>query len=664
MKKLLFILILLIGFTGFSQNKKYSTYRVSQHETISSIARKLGVTPYDLLKLNPDAKDGIDIDEVLIVPNKNYSGKVISNTQTSSVIIKQKDSIVDGFLYHTVKPHETIFSLSQKFKVSKRKVRKLNKLNRKGDISIGQVLKFPTNLKNTVQQTVKEKTPDVDQTIVNNNFTIYTVKPLDTYYSLNKKFNTTEEQLKLVNPNLAEGLKAGLVIKIPKLNTTIVNNGIDSVLKDTIQLNTKPKYIVHKVQAKEGFFRLKQLYGITKEEILKANPELPALKEGLKLGMEIKIPVKIDESLMVEGDIHGKSLNVVMMLPFNADKDISFSEDSKKAKLLNKVTDFYLGSLMALDSLKKKGLSVNVKVFDTKNSDFVVDKILNSYDFNTVNLVIAPIKKKQFKKVASKLEAFNIPVISPVSKKDYSTLGFKNSIQNVPIKSVIEDRMISYILSNVTNQNIVIVTDEKKPNSKEDFNINLITSKLTKHDSIKKVSVVRMKDGYIERELFEDSIKEDKENWVLLASNKLATINIALGNLAVFPKKIQVTLYSLSKPENLEDSEKSTELNKLHFQYPDVSFIDLESSTIKNFNNDYKIKYGGEPTDLSYKGFDTTYDTLIRLANFEDIDKAFNAGKSIRLATQFDYKQNLNNSFTNLGVLILRYNDFKLEKVY
>jgi len=48
MKKTLLVLILFIGFISFSQNKKYTTYRVSQHETISSIARKLGVTPYDL----------------------------------------------------------------------------------------------------------------------------------------------------------------------------------------------------------------------------------------------------------------------------------------------------------------------------------------------------------------------------------------------------------------------------------------------------------------------------------------------------------------------------------------------------------------------------------------------------------------------------------------
>jgi len=661
MKKLLYILILFIGFVSFSQNNKHTTYRVSAHETISSIARKLGITPYDLLKLNPDANDGINIDEVLIVPNKNYSGKIIGTTQTSNAIIKQKDSVVDGYLYHTVKSQETLYSLSRKFDISKRKVRRINKLSKKGNISVGQVLKFPTKLKNTIQKVKKDKVKEIVETPLDKNFIIYTVKPHDTYYSLTREYQVSEEKLKSVNQNLAEGLKAGLVIKIPKPIDNIVNNGIDLALKDSILVNQEPQYIIHEVQAKEGFFRLKQIYGIDKEELIKVNPEL---KDGLKLGMEIKIPSKIDKTLMIEGDIHGKELNVVMMLPFNAGKEISFSDDSKKTKLLNKVTDFYLGSLMALDSLKKKGLSVNIKVFDTKNSDFVVRNILNTYNFGNTNLVIAPVKFNQLKLVTNKLRESNIPIISPVSQKDYSSLGVNNSIQSTPTKIIVEDKMINYILSNVTNQNVVIVADEKKPNSQEDFNIDLITSKLTKHDSINKVSVIRMKDGYIERELFEDNIKEDKENWVLLASNKLATINIALGNLAVFPKKFEVSLYSLSKPANLEDSEKSTELNKLHFQYPDISFVDIDSQVIKRFNNNYKIKYGGEPTDLSYKGFDTTYDLLIRLANFEDMQHALNGGKSFRLVNQFDYKQNSNQSFTNFGVFILRYNDFKLEKVY
>ncbi|HIP27125.1 MAG TPA: LysM peptidoglycan-binding domain-containing protein, partial [Flavobacteriaceae bacterium] len=161
MKKILFILILFIGFSVFSQKSKYDTYRVSKGETITSIARKLGITPYDLIKLNPDATNGINIDEVLIVPSKNTPiNKISTNTKTTTKpqisnikinkgLVKAKDSIVDGFLYHTVKPLETVYSLSSKYNVSKRKVRRLNKLNKNGDISVGQVLKFPTSLKNS-----------------------------------------------------------------------------------------------------------------------------------------------------------------------------------------------------------------------------------------------------------------------------------------------------------------------------------------------------------------------------------------------------------------------------------------------------------------------------------------------------------------------------------
>ncbi|HIE44895.1 MAG TPA: LysM peptidoglycan-binding domain-containing protein, partial [Flavobacteriaceae bacterium] len=365
MKKILFILILFIGFSVFSQKSKYDTYRVSKGETITSIARKLGITPYDLIKLNPDATNGINIDEVLIVPSKNTPiNKISTNTKTTTKpqisnikinkgLVKAKDSIVDGFLYHTVKPLETVYSLSSKYNVSKRKVRRLNKLNKNGDISVGQVLKFPTSLKNSYTKK-KEKTivKDSSNDNLTNNYFIYLVKQKDTYYTLTKIYDVTEEKLKEINPVLNDGLKAGLEIRIPKpVKKTIVS--VEKGTTDSVNLIEQPKYKIHVIEEQEGFFRLKELFGVTKEELIKVNPELV---NGLLLGMEIKIPIKNEQSLFMEGDIHGKILNVVMLLPFKADSNISFSDDSKNAKRLNGVTDFYLGSLMALDSIKKKGL--------------------------------------------------------------------------------------------------------------------------------------------------------------------------------------------------------------------------------------------------------------------------------------------------------------------
>jgi len=673
MKKIILIFILLIGLTIQAQNGKFKTYRVSAHETITSIAKKIGITPYDLLKLNPDAEDGIHIDEVLIIPNK-----VFKNT-TQVLPVKTKDSIVDGYIYHTVKPLETVYSLATKYKISKRKVRKLNKLNKKGDISVGQVLKFPTKLNNTNSEVVSAKT----ETSTPLNTFLYTVQPKDTFYTLNRLYHVSEDELKKLNPILNEGLKAGLSIYIPKPQ----EEGVTTVTPitpetpttiDTVAVVSQPNYKIHKVQAKEGFFRLKQIYGVSKEELLAINPQI---KDGLKLGMEIKIPIKKEENLFVETDVHGKQLNVVMMLPFKANVETPLDEKSKKSVRLHKVTDFYLGSLMALDSLKKKGLSVHVKVFDTKNSDFVVNNILSTYNFDQTDLVIAPIKFKHFKAVSRQLESKDVPVISPVSSKDCSVLGLKNTIQNTPSKTVKEEAVLNYILSNLSNQNVIIIADEKKPTEKELFNIDLIKSKLLKHDSIKKVTVLRMKDGYIERELFEESLKDKQENWVVLASNKEATTYMAVENLAVFPESYKVTLFSLLKPKKLtllENSYRTSEeeqnkdtyflkseyLNKLNFQFPSVNFKEDTNKGVANFKNTYLQKFGSSPTSLSYKGFDTMYDALIRIASTPDKMDAFQTGVSNRLHSQFKYRQNQNESFTNYGVFLLRYHDFKLEKVY
>lgn len=683
MKKIILIGIIFAGISLFSQQDKFTTYRVSAKETISSIARKLGVTPYDLLKLNPDANDGVNIDEVLIIPNnkfsKNKNKPLEVSQQTTLNVVKLKDSIVDGYIYHTVKPLETIYSLSNKYEVSKRKTRKLNKLNRKGDISVGQILKFPKTLKNTYK--IKEKntiSTDIYSDKKNNeSFFVYIVKPKDTYYTLSRVYNVTEAQLKQINPILNEGLKSGLEIKIPKPTDNLATTRIEELKEkdfneikdgvnfkdnfpiDSINKVALPEYFLHIVKEKEGFFRLEQLYGFAEEEIITINPEL---KDGLKLGMTIKIPVKKEENLMLEGDIQGEVLNIVLMLPFNASLGIDLTDKSSKAKRLNNIIDFYLGSLMALDSIKKKGVSVNVKVFDTKDSPFVVNNILSTYNFEETDLVIAPIKFNQYSTVVNNLEKFNIPVISPVSSKDSSLLGTTNSVQNIPVANLVQEKTLSYLMDNISNQNIIIIANELKLDESADFNIELIKSKLIKHDSINKVSIIRMKDGYIKRELFEDNTSSKKENWVILASSHNNTTSIAVDNLAVFPNNYNITLFSLMKPNNINKL-NSKYLNKLNFQYPEVNFNDKENSQIKIFNNKYKSKYKALPSDLSYKGFDSTYDALIRLANFKNINDAYNSGKSYRLISKFDYKQNISKSFSNTGIFLVKYNNYSLELV-
>ncbi len=657
------ILALLITSFSFAQEKKYTTYRVSSQETISSIARKIGVTPYDLLKLNPDAKDGITIDEVLIIPNKNYK-KITKTIVTPKIIEKPrvfKDSIINGILYHTVKPYETIYSLAKKYKNSKRKVRKLNKLNRKSEISTGQVLKFHTKLKNTSLKPLKKvvlENLSIKKDSTDTNYIIYNVKSQDTFYSLERAYHITEEELKKLNPNLINGLKTNSLIKIPKT----VNANVTEI--KTVITETKLQYKIHTIAPKEGFYRLKVLYDITKEELIELNPDLD-FEDGLKLGMKIKVPVKVTETLLPEGDLQGKFLNLVMILPFKANSQSSV-DDFKNTILLHRVTDFYLGSLVALDSLKAKGLSINLTVLDSEKNPHKVAEILNTKDFSNTNLVIGPVYYKQFKQVAMLLDEENIPMISPLSKKDLSSIPAKNIIQNMLTQKELENKMLDHIITNYTNQNLIIISDEK---TKKDTSLNRVITYLKKNSTIKNITILRMEDDYIKPKLFEDHIKEKEENWVILVkSSKLvkdadfeSTISVAV-NLGGLTGEFDITLFAITKPK-FTDNIKLEYLNLLKFQYPTTNFIDENNINVVNFKTNYKARFNAFPTEYSFKGYDTTYDALIRLANYENFNKSIDAGNSKRLESKFHYKLNTSNNYSNTGSFIVKYEDFKLVEV-
>ena len=69
----LVLFVFLFGWLSISaQDKKYITYKVKEGENIQSIAKSLAITPYDLLKLNPDIKDNVVVNDIIIVPNKSY----------------------------------------------------------------------------------------------------------------------------------------------------------------------------------------------------------------------------------------------------------------------------------------------------------------------------------------------------------------------------------------------------------------------------------------------------------------------------------------------------------------------------------------------------------------------------------------------------------------
>ncbi len=157
-----------------------------------------------------------------------------------------------GFDYYTVKKGDSLWSIANKFGITVKKLKEINKLST-NVLKVGQILKLSEN---------NEVVPD--------EYLIYKVKKGDSLWTIASKYNTTIETLKNIN-NLST-------------NTLIENQQI-FISKSEISNDNKNIYIVKKG---DTLFDIAKLKGVTINEIKEANN----LKtDVLQIGQVLNIPL-------------------------------------------------------------------------------------------------------------------------------------------------------------------------------------------------------------------------------------------------------------------------------------------------------------------------------------------------------------------------------------
>ncbi|WP_299524264.1 LysM peptidoglycan-binding domain-containing protein [uncultured Lutibacter sp.] len=543
------------------------------------------------------------------------------------------------YVSYTVKKGETLRSIAKEYDLSKRDLKRLNPgVDSKPEPKT--IIIVPNkNFGKTVVEII-----EVDNDL-------YTVQPKETLYGISKKFGVTIDELKAANLELENGVKIGMKLVIPNQSSpTDVNDSIN--------------YLLHTVIKDDTVYNLTKRYQVTAENLLKLNP---ILSEGLKLGMLLKIKPKEILEEEEEGDEDDedydeigifkeqlnfdKELNVVIMLPYQLNKitdsirDISFG---KGTSLLNITTDFHLGAKMAIDSLRQKGLKINVQYLDTENSNYKLQYLVNTINFKSTDVVIGPLFFDKAYWVAKHIKT---PVMAPVFSKKQDSLSTNNLIKTSPNLEVYENKLLNYMRDNYNGETIVIVNDEKPENQSKLWRI---VNKIKAFDSIQKVVVIKPKDGFIKSEIFSKKLDTLSKNWVFIISDEIVTTAAAVNNLKTYAADVDIRLFALNKGSNFDNIENSF-LGKLNFAFPTSETIGIRDRFMMRFNEKYKSTNFAFPTKYAIRGFDVTYDTLIRIASSDSFENGLTAGASSRLSSVFNYDKKIFGSFENTGVVLIQY---------
>lgn len=276
---------------------------------------------------------------------------------TSSLSFGQESNYIE----YQVTKGETISKIARNNKVSVSEILSLNPDYKIG-IKEGDIIKIPVNkvLKNNTipVNTTSEVVSDLSER------KSYLVGPKETLFGLSKKFNVSVENLYKWNPGLqSEGLKANAIIYLsPEIATT-------STYKEII------------VEPRQTLYALAKDNNLTIEQLVDVNPEL---KDGLRVGQTIKIPIaNVSSTSSKNSVIDSKNEKEIGLASNNPEKyNIIKVEPKQTIFSLSREHGISPEDFLALNPEVRKGLVIGMDIkvpvdinSNSSNTSFTTDYV-------------------------------------------------------------------------------------------------------------------------------------------------------------------------------------------------------------------------------------------------------------------------------------------------
>ncbi|TDO72920.1 LysM domain-containing protein [Flavobacterium chryseum] len=685
--------VFLITSAAFSQEKVVK-YKVSSGETVNQIAEKFKVTPYDIYSLNPDARAGLVPNSVLLIPTT--PGKAVKKD-----VATVKNTAAGKATTHEVQPKETLFGIEKKYGVSDEALKVANPFLIENGLQIGQTLVIPSK-----GSAVKTTTTAAKST-ASEKYVFHDVVAKETKYSIAKEYKTTVEDLEKRNPDIVANLPIGyrLTIKGTAPKTEASTSVAATVEKpvETKKTNEAVKkgttYMDYQVKPKETLYSLSRTFQLTQDELAALNP---SLSEGLKEGMVLKVPsgfvapvpiipqqqpqqtaekstekpienigggsIKVlekvkSETVSADPEVvelsKKRGLNerkkVVLLLPFNIAKmqndTTSIATRLKKDKFLNMTLDFYSGALMAIDSAKALKLPIDVAIYDsqeTKNTSNVTG-LISQNKLQDANAVIGPFYQSNAEVAANSLRLYNVPVISPLSRDTANPID--NLYQSIPTNDVVRNAVFDYMRAK--NGNIVAVVDKKKESV-----ISYI-----KQNQKGVVFAALSETGGLDVANLKSLLLPNRMNYVVMETGNTAMIKTTIRALLDAQRSCQVQLVILEPNSTLDTDEINFDnLVQLKLMYPSVTRESGEQPVLI-FEKEYRLKNKVNPNTYATRGFDVTFDTMMRLVQGKTYQETTDEITTEQVDNKFQYYKKEDGGHANKGVYILYYDSDLTLKV-
>jgi len=580
----------------------------------------------------------------LLVPDRRAALKKDEATDNAAVVVNTSKS---SYIYHEVEHQETLYSLSKQYGVSTDAIIAANPIIETEGLKAGFLLRVP-----------RDKAEEAKVFTLQNDslYYLHPVQRQETAYSLGKLYKITIDSLYILNPEIKAGLKLGQLLKLPKNRARFAEKMLvaksetpektpDKVVpkvKDTTSADSD--YMLYKVKSGDTFFNLMQRYFVSQEELVAINKEL---EKGLIVGKYIIIPKKeeaeeinwLDKILnkaesgdeLISSPLSGETVNIKenlntpekvdtisnkmpsdsilvdttkeyrvgLMLPFRSSryKDSLDAYSFFPHRDTEMASQFYFGFKMAADSLVRRGMRLNLKLYDTEGDLSVTKGYADEIEKAQLDLIVGPAYNKNAEYIADRMMNAGVPVISPLSKS-VDIKKRPNLIKMVPDEEAKAATIADLLNSKFATANILFAHCGSRDQEK---NVKEIMARLQPREDAF-VSAMASCEELASKSVLNGKLSMEGVKVVVLMSDDAVFISDMISKLYSLK---DTSIYLIGSPSVLKSpTVEYSYLNALHYTTYEVINTNYENATTKSFVAKYRKNYKDEPNAYAFQGYD------------------------------------------------------------
>ena len=297
--------------------------------------------------------------------------------------------------------------------------------------------------------------------------------------------------------------------------------------------------------------------------------------------------------------------------------------------------EFYNGVMMAIDSLATEVTKMEVNIYDTRQPENYLNNLLNGSELNNVSLMIGSFtSSEEVKRFGEQALKRNIPLISAT----YPNVGGINANPFfVLLNSSFQTHLLGiykYLNTNYAGTNIIAF---RKSGSTGDYIKNTFND-LNKNSKTTRVQIkwVELTENFLPKDVM-NHLDSNATNNVVLVASPIESFGLKIVKTISGFDAYRATAVGMPTWDGIREL-NSKSCRNVDIVYSTPFHYMRSDNTESSFAKRYKTKFYSRPSDMVFRGYETTFHFGKLLAKYRNNIINNLSGNQYKIFNEFDIK--------------------------